>query len=558
MQENNITGIMLKSKEYTKMKKVYEKVWFKLRGHYFNYTEDCELIEYPVAEIKEYFIDKKVNVTHSEENEKIDAKTGATTTITTSKKLSMSYFDIWRLDEDKKAYMKVEFNPNVKKVSPTTFNMFTGFNHFDHLKPQEKDLYIILDHINSLCGFDKDMYEGYIAYLAHIIQRPYELPHSMHVFIGVQGVGKDKHYSFMESVFSEKYCLITSKLENIVGKFNSLMGGKLFVVVNESDPIESKQREAGLKDVATASTLIIEGKYKDAIKTNNYARVNMYSNKAFAFPMESGARRPRISRTSSKYINLTPAEKNKYFSKLISQLEDENYQYAFLRYLQDYDISKFDFQKVIKSKLHEELEKHCAPTLALFLAKYITSGDDEEVKEEVIKVRSMTLFNAYNKWIEINKFKYQTDTKKFKFDLINTYGILEPKMNNGYPIYCINVKDMKSLLTNKFMIDFNVDIDDEKIKPEVADNKDLDTGIDTSDQSINQITESENIIKELKMKLFIAEHKEEFEELYTLREKQKRQSHLREEAFIKLPEVLEKLPEVNHDIKQFFSDIDLF
>jgi len=35
---------------------------------------------------------------------------------------------------------------------------------------------------------------------------------------------------------------------------------------------------------------------------------------------------------------------------------DENYQYAFLRYLQNYDINEFNFQKIIKSKLHTELE----------------------------------------------------------------------------------------------------------------------------------------------------------------------------------------------------------
>ena len=103
-----------------------------------------------------------------------------------------------------------------------------------------------------------------------MVQRPYELTHSTHIFISEQGVGKDTHNTFLTKVFSEKYCLLIDKIENIVGRFNNLLGGKLLVTVNESDPKESKEREASIKHLITADKVVIESKYKDAIQSKNY------------------------------------------------------------------------------------------------------------------------------------------------------------------------------------------------------------------------------------------------------------------------------------------------
>ena len=308
------------------------------------------------------------------------------------------------------------------------------------------DLSIILEHIESLCGYNKELYDGYIAYLAHIIQRPYELSHSSFIFISPEGTGKDKHYIFLSKVIGEKYCVITGSLESVLGKFNSLLAGKLLITINETDPKESKEREASIKHFTTAETVTIEGKYKDPIKANNYARFTWYSNKTFAYPVTGNSRRPRICKSSDKYISLPSAEKKAYFEKLIAQMNDKNVQYSFLRYLQSYDISTFDFQKVIKSDLHVELEKFSAPVLANFLLTKVNAQ-----KEAEQKYRTMAFYRDYHVWLRVNNFKYETDTKKLKFELTNTYNI--PAKNiTGYPYYIFVKADILKLLKDKFKI----------------------------------------------------------------------------------------------------------
>ena len=204
---------------------------------------------------------------------------------------------------------KLEFKPDVSKEPASTYNLFTGYNHFEHLEPVNVDLTVILDHINCLCGFQEEMYFEYIAFLAHIVQRPYELTHSTHIFISEQGVGKDTHNEFITNVFSEKYCLLIDSIESVVGIFNSLLGGKLLVSVNEADPNESKERDSKIKHLVTADKVVIEKKHKDAIQSKNYARLMWFSNKKFAFPMELNTRRQRISESSNKYILLPETEK---------------------------------------------------------------------------------------------------------------------------------------------------------------------------------------------------------------------------------------------------------
>ncbi len=96
----------------------------------------------------------------------------------------------------------------------------------------------------------------------------------------------------MSNVLSDKYTHNTEKLEQICGKFNSILGGKLLMVVNETNPVESRERIENIKFLITAEDLTIEGKHKDPIKSKNFARFMFFSNRLFAFPVEEKARRP--------------------------------------------------------------------------------------------------------------------------------------------------------------------------------------------------------------------------------------------------------------------------
>ena len=357
-----------------------------------------------------------------------------------------------------KEYDDIAFEPNLKLCDEKTFNLFKNFSHFDHLEKKELDLGPVFDHIKSIVGYNEEVFNYFIAWLAHIIQRPCELPHKCPVIISEVGVGKDELYCYLEGVIGSDYCLITDKIDNVCGKFNNLIAGKFLIVLNETNPADTKERIENIKSIVTAKTVVLEAKYKDAIKTNNYARIVFFSNRIFCFPIEAGARRPMIIKSSTKYLakeqggTLTASEKHMHFSHLIEKvLKNNDYQYAFLRYLKNYNIENFDFQQEIKSKLHLKLEYNSASPLTLFLSTLIEKNLDNE-QEYTPKF----LFEEYCAFLKEAKFHFEDNIKTFLFNLTELYKIKYAKKYEKTSLkLLINRKELKEILIVKFKINFD-------------------------------------------------------------------------------------------------------
>jgi hypothetical protein len=339
---SEIKELFLNSEEYKKVKIEYEKSFFKLRGEYCIYNaKNNRIVNQTPKQISEHFKNKCIKI-KNEIIEEVQNSTYKKKTTNTTKVEERSFYDVWSVDPEMKEYEDIAFEPNLKLCDEKTFNLFKNFSHFDHLEKKELNLEPVFDHIKSIVGYNEEVFNYFIAWLAHIIQRPCELPHKCPVIISEVGVGKDELYCYLEGVIGSDYCLITDKIDNVCGKFNNLIAGKFLIVLNETNPADTKERIENIKSIVTAKTVILEAKYKDAIKTNNYARIVFFSNRLFCFPIEAGARRPMIVKSSIKYLakeqggTLTTEEKHKHFSHLIENvLTNKDYQYAFLRYLKN-------------------------------------------------------------------------------------------------------------------------------------------------------------------------------------------------------------------------------
>jgi hypothetical protein len=86
-----------------------------------------------------------------------------------------------------------------------------------------------------------------LNYLAQLVQQPHILPHTTLIFISEEGVGKDIFATFLGEVIGEKYTHNTEKLEQVCGRFNTVLGGKLMMVINETNPVESRERILNLQ-----------------------------------------------------------------------------------------------------------------------------------------------------------------------------------------------------------------------------------------------------------------------------------------------------------------------
>jgi len=443
----------LKSKEYKTAKEQYEKEFFKIFGEYGFYNGDKVIIKSP-AQMHEYFKNKKIKINVEETKE---TNSGIITTCHTYIK---DFYQIWSEDPEMREYVEIVFNCNSAEVKERQFNLFQGFNHLDNVKFEKNDLSPVFDHMRSLVNYNEEHFIYLICWLAHIVQKPHILPHTCIIIISEEGIGKDLFSSFISSVLNKTYCHNTEKLELICGKFNTILGGKLFITINETDPVESRERIENIKFLITADEMTIEAKNKDPVKCKNYARFLFLSNRLFAFPVEEGSRRPVIFKSSNKYLpkNYGVEENKNYFTNLAENIyKNVEYQKAFLEYLRNYDISKWNPKEFTKSELHKELEESSISPLVQFLADYVYANG----KSKTIRIGATELLTKYNQYSAENHLKYSITPSKFGVELTQKFGIEKIK-SNGI-IYVIEPEKLKKILEDKYKYKFdNVVSDDDE------------------------------------------------------------------------------------------------
>jgi hypothetical protein len=336
--------ILLESQEYKTLKIQHEKTFFKLFGKYCKITPRG-IEERTATEMSEKFKNKKISYQFVEET---TTKKG--TTISTSKHISKNFFEIWSNDPNIPEFDNIVFECDKTKILKEDYNLFDGFNHFEDLDKKKLDLEPLFEHIRSLVNFDNDDFEYVLNWLAQLVQQPETIPDTALIFISEEGIGKDLFSELIENTIGDKYYGTTEKLEQVCGRFNSLLDGKLLMVLNETNPIESSQRLENIKAMITAKKLEIEEKYKSTIKCRNFCRFIFFSNRSLAFPVEDGSRRPKIMMGSTKYLPMNYGEKESadHFTKLSNTFKDKYFQYAFLRFLKKRDITLFNPRKYKK------------------------------------------------------------------------------------------------------------------------------------------------------------------------------------------------------------------
>ena len=466
----------LKSKEYQTLKTKYEKEYFKLGGDYVWYDGD-KIEKRSASKVAEYFKNKKVTITEVTEDDDGESHV---------KMKSKTFYQVWSEDPKMKEYNEVVFNCDLKNVEDYQFNLFDGFaiqKYEQQKKINHKILKTKLDkvneHISSLCNYNESHTKLVKWYIAHMIKKPHELPPMCLVFISKEGVGKDLFFDLIDNLLGDKYTFNVDKLDSIVGKFNSTMGGKLLGVINETDPQDSSQRRDNIKFVISAKKLLIEGKHKDPVKTMNYCRLIFFANRFCAFPIEKGSRRPYVIKCSEKYIveNFGAEANKKHFDELANIINDKDVQKLFYEELMKIDIDNFNFKEIEKSKLHQILEDSAIPPLVDFMTQLVYS-----CAEKKFVIHTVKLLQQYSEFLKKRNMKFECSQKNFNVDLQQIFKI-EKYQSNGSPKFRFDIETIKSILLKEYKIDVTKKDDDDDEEDE-EDNKNYENGVDKKDLSV--------------------------------------------------------------------------
>jgi len=210
--------------------------------------------------------------------------------------------DEWLKSPLRKSYKGVTFLPS-DKANPDFINLWTGFNSKARApaKPDELQPFMVLVE-NALCAGNKTYSEYLLSYLAHMFQKPYELPGVAVVMRGKQGAGKGTLMKTLAKMVGSKHYRHVSSAEKLTSRFDGYLADCILLFADESVWGGNKQAEGTLKTMITEQELASEKKGQDILHLRNFKRLFAASNEEWAMPVGKEDRRFFVLDVSEKYL----------------------------------------------------------------------------------------------------------------------------------------------------------------------------------------------------------------------------------------------------------------
>ena len=346
----------------------------------------------------------------------------------------------WLKDKKKRLYQRVEWVPNNTYDNDKIYNSFISFDIFEEPKNYNtKPVDLYLDHINLLVNNDEASFIYVRNYIAHLFQKPDELPATSLLFKSQQGLGKDLLIDIIEKILGKDYIARTSNLDSIFGNFNAALKHTLILQLNELQGSDGFANKEYLKDLITKQTVIINEKNMKPYKQTNYTRVFIFSNNLNPIEIPHDDRRFAVFK-GGKNQNST------YYNNLVDILEDEEALKSIWHYFKNVDITNFNLRtNRPKTSAYDDMKQNSINPIyqfmyntfiditytELFATKYFFKGD-------LILIKSKDLYFEYKDYLlEEGLDHIKIDFKKMK-NLFNDIGIkkksskVDNKVNDYY------------------------------------------------------------------------------------------------------------------------------
>jgi hypothetical protein len=227
-------------------------------------------------------------------------------------------------------------------------NSWQGFDRTPSICRKE-DVDAFVGHVEFI--FEKDA-QRFLDWLAHIEQKPGELPHTAWLSIATNtGLGRNWISSVLCRVWTGRVAANFDLLGMFERGFNGRLSGKILACVDEIKvgSSEAWPHSEKLKSIVTEGTREINPKYGRQFVEHNAVRWLVFSNHLGAIPLEANDRRWEV------VINDRPPRSSEYYSRLYALIEVPTFINSIACYLSSRDISKFNsgaHAKANESKAH--------------------------------------------------------------------------------------------------------------------------------------------------------------------------------------------------------------
>jgi len=196
-----------------------------------------------------------------------------------------AFFDIWRKDGKRRCIDRIDMKPS---DDPKVFVMAPEFAWRGAEGAHGVDMFLTLI---GLVG-NAAQQEYILNWLAHLIQKPFDLPGVALIITGTKGCGKDTLFDFlMKFVIGPDYSHNYTSNEQFFDRHDANRMSKFLVKLEEANRFICLRNADTLKALITSDSLSINPKCQKAISAPNYNRFIFTTNGGCPVEMTDGERR---------------------------------------------------------------------------------------------------------------------------------------------------------------------------------------------------------------------------------------------------------------------------
>ena len=344
----------------------------------------------------------------------------------------------WLKDDNKRSYKRVDFLPPPLSCPKNIYNMYTGMEYqkWDNVKyDEDTNIDNILNLIKLLAGNERneECADYLTKYLAHIIQRPGELPRTALIFCSEQGMGKNRFASLIGAIIGMQYTKVTTDLKDITGRFAD-NSKKFLSVLGEAQTVQAFTSKEQIKSLITDETINVERKGKDTLfNIHNTTRTMFFGNTDNIVNIEMSDRRFQPFKITCD----KPSEE--FYSKLADDTKDKEVLLKFAHYLEKIDISNFNFETDrIKTSYYTDQQEINIPIIAKYLQYKFDDKDTTEYHTaSELYINYKNWLDKFHKNIDYTTTKFGRDINKFmENDAIKKGKTKDRKRCVAYTIDC--------------------------------------------------------------------------------------------------------------------------
>jgi len=233
------------------------------------------------------------------------------------------------------------YYPDTESLPKDCYNLFRGWG----VEPietvgleKDPDLAIIKIHLEEvICDGDSKAYHYLVGWLAQMLQFPAEKPPVAILLKSVEGSGKGTVYELIKSMLGSNAYQVNGNGQ-LVGRFNSIIDGRLFVFGDEVDMTDKTQYDK-LKSLISEKTQSVERKGLEPAPVRVLARFMFTGNHDHLIKAGTNERRWLVLEPSGH-----KQEDRKYWNQLYSAIRG-NAPAKLLHHLLTLDLNNFDVRR---------------------------------------------------------------------------------------------------------------------------------------------------------------------------------------------------------------------